>query len=282
MTAADSGAHDKLAHRAIGLAFTAAAAAAILFSVVYWWNDNTQWEGLTLGLSFVLLAFGLVLWSKRLPEGPFEEEYPDLRSGAREEAQVLATVDRGFVGRRRFLLGAMGLAGASILAGAVSAVRSLGPGPFSLAHTPWRGGRRLVTSEGTPVHIADVPLDTFVVVFPEGFGNSPVTPAVLIRVPPRLNLPLPGRTNWAPDGFLCYSRVCTHAGCSVGQYNASTYELQCPCHQSVFNILRGAAPVFGPATDALPQLPLAIESDGTLRSTGDFSGPVGPPFWRRS
>jgi ubiquinol-cytochrome c reductase iron-sulfur subunit len=271
-----------MAHRAVGLAFTGAAVAALLFTVVYWLNDNTQLEGITLGLSFVLLAVGLVLWAKRLPEGPYEEEYPHLRSSVREEAQVLATIDRGFVGRRRFLLGAMGLAGASILAGAVSAVRSLGPGPFSFARTPWRTGRRLVTSDGTPVHVTDVPDDTFVVVFPEGFGDSPVTPAVLIRVPPRLNLPLPGRAVWAPDGFLCYSRVCTHAGCAVGQYNASTYELQCPCHQSVFNILRGATPVFGPATNALPQLPLAIEQDGTLRSTGDFSGPVGPPFWHHT
>jgi ubiquinol-cytochrome c reductase iron-sulfur subunit len=268
-----------LARGVIGLTFVASAVGALAFTVVYWWNDNTQWEGLSLGLSFVLLAIGLVLWAKRLPEGPYEEEYPELRSPAREEAEVLATLDRGFVGRRRFLLGAMGFAGVSIVAGAVSAIRSLGPGPFSFAQTPWRGGRRLITSEGTPVHVSDVPVNTFVVVYPEGFADSPVTPAVLIRVPPRLNAPLPGRAEWAPEGLLCYSRVCTHAGCQVGQFNAWDYQLQCPCHQSVFNILRGASPVFGPATNPLPQLPLAIESDGTIRSTGDFSGPVGPPFW---
>jgi ubiquinol-cytochrome c reductase iron-sulfur subunit len=272
---------ERRAFRRSGLAFTAAALLAVGFTVVYWWTDDITLEGIFLGSCLILLAVGLVQWSRHLPEGPFEETYPTLRSPASKEAEVLATIDRGGVGRRRFLLGALGLAGGSVLAGAVSAVRSLGPGPYSFAGTPWRGGRTLVTLDGTPVRDSDVPLDTFLVVAPEGFTDAPMAEAVLMRIPPDRNRPRPGRELWDPGGLICYSRVCTHAGCAVGQYDARTYQLQCPCHQSVFDVLKGAQPAFGPAARPLPQLPLTVDSDGTLRSTGDFSDFVGPTYWHR-
>jgi ubiquinol-cytochrome c reductase iron-sulfur subunit len=76
--------------------------------------------------------------------------------------------------------------------------------------------------------------------------------------------------------------VCTHAGCPVGLYEAETHQVLCPCHQSTFDVLDAATPVFGPAAAALPQLPLALRSDGYLEATGGFSEPVGPSFWRHS
>jgi ubiquinol-cytochrome c reductase iron-sulfur subunit len=45
-------------------------------------------------------------------------------------------------------------------------------------------------------------------------------------------------------------------------------------------VLTGATPVSGPAAWPLPQLPLATDADGVLHSTGDFSEPVGPGWWR--
>jgi ubiquinol-cytochrome c reductase iron-sulfur subunit len=45
--------------------------------------------------------------------------------------------------------------------------------------------------------------------------------------------------------------------------------------------MRGAKPVFGPAARSLPQLPLALDDQGFVIATGDFSGPVGPGFWDR-
>ena len=47
-------------------------------------------------------------------------------------------------------------------------------------------------------------------------------------------------------------------------------------------MLDGARPVFGPATRALPQLPLAVDNQGYLVADGDFDGPVGPAFWNLS
>lgn len=275
---------DERYHGGAGLCFSASALLGIAFTFVYWWNDDLQLEGLLLGFCLVFLAGGLVLWSRRLPEGPYEETYPELQSAAEKEAEVLATMDRGWVGRRKFLLGALGLAGGSILAGAASAMRSLGPGPYTLANTEWQGGKQLVNLDGDPVHVDDVPADSFVVVAPKGFTDTPMVQAVLIHLSPEAAVSATGdREAAVPDGaFVCFSRVCTHAGCAVGQYNAQTIQLQCPCHQSTFDVLQGAKPVFGPADRALPQLPIRIEPDGTLTSTGDFTEPVGPTFWMGS
>ncbi|HEY5628804.1 MAG TPA: Rieske (2Fe-2S) protein, partial [Candidatus Limnocylindrales bacterium] len=70
-----------------------------------------------------------------------------------------------------------------------------------------------------------------------------------------------------------------HAGCPVGLYRNVEHRLICPCHQSTFDVLSGAQPVFGPASRPLPQLPIRIDADGTVVALGDFSEPVGPAFW---
>jgi ubiquinol-cytochrome c reductase iron-sulfur subunit len=67
----------------------------------------------------------------------------------------------------------------------------------------------------------------------------------------------------------------------VGLYLASSHELQCPCHQSAFDVTDGASVVFGPAARPLPQLPIETDQDGFLVARGDFSAPVGPGFWDR-
>ncbi len=122
-------------------------------------------------------------------------------------------------------------------------------------------------------------MDSFVTVFPEGYVGDGQAQAVLIRVQPD-QLALPDGNAGAPEGFVAYSKICTHLGCPVGLYLAATHELRCPCHQSTFDVLDGAVPVYGPASRPLPQLPLEFGEDGFLRATGDFDGPVGPAFWQ--
>ena len=89
------------------------------------------------------------------------------------------------------------------------------------------------------------------------------------------------REGWTVDGIVAYSKLCTHVGCPVGLYQATSGLLLCPCHQSTFDVMDGAEPVFGPAARPLPQLPLDVDGDGYLIATGDFSDPVGPGFWDR-
>jgi Rieske Fe-S protein len=88
-----------------------------------------------------------------------------------------------------------------------------------------------------------------------------------------------GRVGAVAEGLVAYSKICTHAGCPLGLYLAAVHQLRCPCHQSTFDVLDGATPVYGPAARPLPQLPLAIAEDGSLYATGDFPEPVGPSFW---
>ena len=89
-----------------------------------------------------------------------------------------------------------------------------------------------------------------VTVFPEGSIGDEKAQTVLIRVKEQL-LRLPeDRADWAPMGYLAYSRVCTHAGCPVGLYEAESHLLLCPCHQSTFNVLEAAQPTGGPAARA--------------------------------
>ncbi|MEA2566992.1 MAG: ubiquinol-cytochrome c reductase iron-sulfur subunit, partial [Actinomycetota bacterium] len=41
-------------------------------------------------------------------------------------------------------------------------------------------------------------------------------------------------------------------------------------------------PAGGPATTALPQLPLDVDGDGYLVARSDYTEPVGPGFWNRN
>jgi hypothetical protein len=138
---------------------------------------------------------------------------------------------------------------------------------------------RLRDETGRLVKAGELEQGSFATVFPETAPGSADGQAVLVRVDPT-SLRLPeDRADGAPDGYVCYSKVCTHLGCPIGLYLAQTHELRCPCHQSTFDVLNGAEPVYGPADRPLPQLLLEVDDEGYLTAKGDFTGPVGPGFW---
>jgi Rieske Fe-S protein len=76
------------------------------------------------------------------------------------------------------------------------------------------------------------------------------------------------------DGIVGYSAVCTHTGCDVVGWKSDTKELLCPCHASAFDPKDRARVRGGPASRALPLLPLQL-ADGKLIVAGPFSGRVG-------
>lgn len=82
--------------------------------------------------------------------------------------------------------------------------------------------------------------------------------------------------------LFAYTKVCSHLGCPSSLYEQQTYRILCPCHQSQFDALEFAKPIFGPAARALAQLPITIDQDGYLVANGDFIEPVGPAFWERT
>jgi ubiquinol-cytochrome c reductase iron-sulfur subunit len=161
-------------------------------------------------------------------------------------------------------------------------LRSLGPLPKNAFYTtPWRKGAFLTMSDGRRVAASDIPVGSFVTVFPQNDVGGALSQTILIHVQDDAIVTKPGRESWGPDGYVAYSKVCTHAGCPVGLYEQLTGLLLCPCHQSMFDVAKGAQPVFGPAPRPLPQLPLYVDSSGYLRAQDGYDQPIGPGFWER-
>jgi ubiquinol-cytochrome c reductase iron-sulfur subunit len=264
--------------------FLAAILGGVGFLIFYWTgHNNTALLGGSLALFLGGMGMTLVVWARWLmsEKQAVEPRHVLESSPAQQEAAAKAFCGGEHDVRRRRLLFWMGLSGAGIFGAMVlSLMRSLGLSPnASLYSRIWKGGQRLVTLDGKPVSMSSLEPGTTVTVFPEDQIGSESAQTVLIRVQEHL-LQLPEeRATWAPGGYVAYSRVCTHAGCPVGQYEAEQSLLLCPCHQSTFDVLRAAAPTGGPAARPLPQLPLYADADGTLRAGGGFTAPPGPGFW---
>ena len=64
------------------------------------------------------------------------------------------------------------------------------------------------------------------------------------------------------------------AGCEVGGWDMDQKILECSCHFSHYNPREGATVIDGPATRALPALPLKIV-DGKLAVAKPFTARVG-------
>jgi quinol---cytochrome c reductase iron-sulfur subunit len=273
-----------------------ASLAAIGFIVVYVLDrlpSQTQLLGLTIGLAFAFLSAALLVTARRLaPVEEITEPYPDPKPSP-EADEIVQIIDESGerITRRRLLKVAAAGAGATVGAALIAPVASLGPVayPDALRRSPWRRGLRLVDSRGRPIRALDIEGKSLYTAFPQGVSHEELgSPLVVVRVETdRLDLP-DGRKpdQWAPEGIVAYSKICTHAGCAVSLYRTPLYEptskspaLVCPCHYSTFDPATGGGVLFGPAGRPLPQLPLEVDDDGTLRAGGDFSEPVGPSWW---
>jgi ubiquinol-cytochrome c reductase iron-sulfur subunit len=282
---AEEARRERRAERRIAALFLLSSASAVALAIVYLRGGQPQLEGLFLGLALGGVACGFVIWGNHLlPQGPFADDRHELASPADELDAAEEDIDAGgAISRRRLVVRTLGLAVGGLGLAALFPIRSLGPRPGkALVRTPWRSGLRVITEDGRPVRAEEVPVEGLVTVFPEGLPGSADGQAVLIRVSPGLLVAKEGREDWAPAGIVAYSKICTHAGCPVGLYEATTHQLLCPCHQSTFDVLHHAKPQIGPAAAPLPQLPLAIDAEGFLVARGDFSEPVGPSFWHRT
>jgi ubiquinol-cytochrome c reductase iron-sulfur subunit len=110
-------------------------------------------------------------------------------------------------------------------------------------------------------------------------------PVMLIRIRPNDTTKVvkrKGQESFNFGDFFAYTKVCSHLGCPSSLFEAQTYRILCPCHQSQFDALTYGKPIFGPAARALAQLPITIDTNGHLVANGDFVEPVGPAFWERT
>lgn len=267
--------------RWVALALGLSILASVGLVATYILGGQPQIEGVLLAVALGGLGTSMVVWAVALLNVSAEtEDVHPLRSSQPEREDAAAMMAPDDIARRTFLvrmlIGALGALAAALAIPALS----LGPQPGrALFTTDWRPGARLVGDDGEPIRVEELTLDTVQTVYPDGRVGSPDAQTLLIRVRAG-DLALPdGRADWAPEGCVAYSKICTHAGCPVGLYRAEDHALLCPCHQSTFDVLRGAVPTFGPAARALPQLPLDIDADGFLVARDAFSEPVGPSFW---
>jgi ubiquinol-cytochrome c reductase iron-sulfur subunit len=275
------------AERAAAVSFLLAMAAAIALTVVYWEGGQPQAEGILLAVVLGGIGVGIVLWAKHfMPTEDVAEDRHPMESSEEDIAAFTADFQAGgsTLQRRRVLVATAGGACAALGVALLFPIRSLGPRPGrGFKQTAYKGGDiRVVDENGTPVEPRDLPVDGFITVWPDGHTDDADASTLLIHFRSDQDFrPEAGREDWTVDDIVAYSKLCTHVGCPVGLYQAELGLLLCPCHQSTFDVMRHAKPIFGPAARSLPQLPLALDGDGFIIATGDFSGPVGPGFWDR-
>jgi ubiquinol-cytochrome c reductase iron-sulfur subunit len=266
-------------------------AAGFIFTYAYFSPGRlpNEFLGLSLGLCLLLIGAALTVVAKRLVvTEEIDDDYPEEHPRQQEEVAEIVHESGSRITRKRLLIGAGAATGGALGLAALTPALSLGPLWYTapLDRTPWRLGIRLIGEDGVPMHAADVEDGTFYTAFPEGANRELIgSPLVVIRVnPSQLRLP-PSRADWAPDGILAYSKICTHAGCAVALYRKPTFPvveppeaLVCPCHYSTFDPFSGGTVTYGPAGRPLPQLPLMIDAAGYLRAAGNLSGRVGPAW----
>jgi ubiquinol-cytochrome c reductase iron-sulfur subunit len=256
----------------------------LVFVVLLLADPDTQLLGITLAGGLAALAAALVVAAKRIvPQEQAIEPRPRLEDpAARQELRERFTPD---VSRRKLLTASAAAAGTALTAAVVAPITALGPAVGnSIVDTPWRRGTRLVDEHGTPLTADDVAEGSFVTAFPEGADKRELgSPVVVVKDDPAR---IQQRRDWAPEGILAFSKICTHAGCAIALYRKPTYEptsaapaLACPCHYSVFDTRHGGKVEAGPAGRPLPQLPLTISPNRELTAAGGFSGPIGPAWW---
>ncbi|KQZ08243.1 Rieske (2Fe-2S) protein [Agromyces fucosus] len=261
---------------------------------------NNMFFGLGATLALLAIGFGVVHWGKAIMADVelVDERHPIGGSPETQAAavKVFADADResGFTRRaaiRNSLIGALLV----FPLPAIVLFRGFAPQdqmPVELlSHTMWKKGTRLALDpSGVPIKAGDVTIGSAFHVIPEGLQDlehgkleeKAKAAVLLMRLEPGELNHAPGRENWAYEGIVAYSKICTHVGCPVALYEQHTHHLLCPCHQSQFDVANACEVIFGPAARPLPQLAIDVDDEGYLIAQHDFTEPVGPSFWERN
>lgn len=304
-------AQDKRAERQISGMFTVASLLLVGFCVGYIMIDKDQtflgWSamnftlGATLGGAMLLMGVGIIQWAKKLMG---DHEMVELRhpasSSAEERADTLKELNDGInesgFGRRPMIRRSLFLSMGALALPTVILLRDMGPLPYGHKNTVWKKGMRVVNDvAGTPIKPSDLQVGQLVnaepaIMYETDKDGHPVlhgtellqekskAAVIVVRMRPEDISPAKGRENWGIDGILCYSKICTHVGCPISLWEQQTHHLLCPCHQSTFDLADNGKVVFGPAHRPLPQLPLALDSEGYLIAVSDFPEIVAPSY----
>ena len=302
---------EKRAERQVAILFSISALGSLLliFSYIFvpldififvpvMGNQNAHQLGLGLGMAISLFFIGMaaIHWAKTLmPDTEIVAQRHTFRSSDEDRRAFIETVKEGAatvkLGRRSLIRRSLIASLALFAIPPVLLLRDLGPLPGKkLEKTSWKAGTRLVTDPGNrPILASDLEVGAVVQTLPEvaeGYerhlSDIAKDPVLLIRLRPEEFQLTPEKLAMTHNGIIAFSKICTHMGCAVALYEQQTKHLLCPCHQSTFDVTRGAKVIFGPAARALPQLDITIDSEGYLIARAPFGEPVGPSFWERN
>ena len=207
------------------------------------WHVHPYFLGSDSIYAVAWLAFAAGVWEMRRSLEPGRSVISSLENMGRREfvrgglvggaAVVVAVASKTFAGAP--IIGGKGITAASHKAGTRASAPPAPTSPPAATSTapPAPKGHVIAT-------LAQLPVGRAV-----GFTAPGIGPAVVLRL--------------ANDQVVAYSRVCTHAGCSVG-YDAATHILVCPCHGAEFDPAQGAQPIAGPASTPLQSIHVVLDS----------------------
>ncbi len=186
--------------------------------------------------------------------------------------------------RRRITFGILLAALASAFASLLSLLKVLAPEKKGGGYVATVAkGDRLVYAKGGEagnlLRASAFQVGDAVLAYPQGKTGNQANLVQLIRLQ-ETEFKAPIRRELTDRGFVAYSAICTHLGCTVSwvknpQAPGTSYS-ECYCHNSIFDPTRGAKVLGGPAPIPLAQIGVKVAEDGMLVFTGGFSGPIGP------
>ena len=194
-------------------------------------------------------------------------------SAARESGAIAGDVRT--VTRPRALLALLGASLASFAAMLAVPVSIAGAGArrraLSHALAPRRRARR---EDGTEVRAGEMNVDSALAIYPQGSVGDAQSR--------RRSYGCSRDAEGTAQGYVAYSRLCTHAGCPVALYRAAARPTALPVPSVGIRCRRPEVRCSpGRRIMRLPRLPIEVGDDGVLRALGDFPEPVGPAFWER-